>query len=627
MEHYELVQEMPSIERMTTQERLKHARKRRSQQLKKWNQYEKQLDKESSKKKKHQDKHQSQRKPKKSNKGNIKFVPNIVLLEAAARNDLSEVKRLLESGVDPDVTNEDGLTALHQCCIDDSEELMKLLLDHNANVNACDSEMWTPLHAAATCGHMNLCKHLIDRGAELLAVNADGNMPYDICEDEITLDYIETEMSKRGITQEQIDVTRLATEHQMLADLKEFVSQGGDLEIVDQTGATLLHIASANGYIEVVDFLLNNHVCVDTRDKDSWQAVHAAAYWAQQEILELLVDSGADLDAKTKSGETPFDLCEEPDLKQKILDMKDEIETKRVIRQQRPGSQRKHRVSSRNASIRRSSMRGDKSQLFKKEHKEEALHFGLNLMKDEESLMEAEEEHENQPATDIDEVTITVGNDEDRKSPSPPASPAAMSATVEVNSVDGGQGQVISPPAAVTTIQVNKPTPKPRSTVHPHPDSAGSIPSSTPAQGPYPSPPSSSSSHRAGGGSGPPPPHPQPLHPPVGGQQKGVGVGPTLPSLKRERSNSRENLVDLAVQDMFLESVQGRRQHSDGTLQGNNSIAAKTKNGHNNNNNNSSAASVLNSTTDGQLRRFVAPEHAQVIGGDESEKQSCCVIL
>jgi hypothetical protein len=39
---------------------------------------------------------------------------------------------------------------------------------------------------------------LFARGAELLAVNADGNMPYDICEDEVTLDYIETEMAKRG---------------------------------------------------------------------------------------------------------------------------------------------------------------------------------------------------------------------------------------------------------------------------------------------------------------------------------------------------------------------------------------------------------------------------------------------
>ncbi len=36
------------------------------------------------------------------------------------------------------------------------------------------------------------------RSADLLAVNADGNMPYDICEDEMTLDYIESEMAKRG---------------------------------------------------------------------------------------------------------------------------------------------------------------------------------------------------------------------------------------------------------------------------------------------------------------------------------------------------------------------------------------------------------------------------------------------
>ena len=34
--------------------------------------------------------------------------------------------------------------------------------------------------------------------AEILAVNADGNMPYDICEDEMTLDFIESEMSQRG---------------------------------------------------------------------------------------------------------------------------------------------------------------------------------------------------------------------------------------------------------------------------------------------------------------------------------------------------------------------------------------------------------------------------------------------
>lgn len=89
MEHYELVQEMPSVERMSTQDRLKHARKRRSQQLKKWTQYERQLEKESTKKKKHQN--QQIKQQKKPNR-NVRFVGNIALLEATARNDINEGK-------------------------------------------------------------------------------------------------------------------------------------------------------------------------------------------------------------------------------------------------------------------------------------------------------------------------------------------------------------------------------------------------------------------------------------------------------------------------------------------------------------------------------------------------------
>ena len=33
-------------------------------------------------------------------------------------------------------------------------------------------------------------------------------MPYDLCEDETTLSYIENEMARRGVTQEIIDDTR-----------------------------------------------------------------------------------------------------------------------------------------------------------------------------------------------------------------------------------------------------------------------------------------------------------------------------------------------------------------------------------------------------------------------------------
>lgn len=168
----------------------------------------------------------------------ISFENSVVVLEAAARNDIDEVGHLLEQGISPNATNEDGLTPLHQCCIDNNADMLRLLLDYGANVNAQDSEKWTPLHAAATCGHLYLVKLLISRGANLLAVNVDGNMPYDLCDDEETLDCIEAEMSRRGVTQELIDDTRAATETQMLTDLQEIVEKSGDIDVPDRLNAT-----------------------------------------------------------------------------------------------------------------------------------------------------------------------------------------------------------------------------------------------------------------------------------------------------------------------------------------------------------------------------------------------------
>lgn len=69
-------------------------------------------------------------------------------------------------------------------------------------------------------------------------MNADGNMPYDICEDDATLDYIESEMARRGVTQRLIDETRSATETQMLTDLKCMKSEGQSLMFRDHQGAT-----------------------------------------------------------------------------------------------------------------------------------------------------------------------------------------------------------------------------------------------------------------------------------------------------------------------------------------------------------------------------------------------------
>ncbi|XP_014702684.1 protein phosphatase 1 regulatory inhibitor subunit 16B isoform X2 [Equus asinus] len=312
--HVDLLTELQLLEKVPTLERLRAAQKRRAQQLKKWAQYEQDLQ---HRKRKHERKRSTGGRRKK-----VSFEASVALLEASLRNDAEEVRYFLKNKVSPDLCNEDGLTALHQCCIDNFEEIVKLLLSHGANVNAKDNELWTPLHAAATCGHINLVKILVQYGADLLAVNSDGNMPYDLCEDEPTLDVIETCMAYQGITQEKINEMRAAPEQQMIADIHCMIAAGQDLDWIDAQGATLLHIAGANGYLRAAELLLDHGVRVDVKDWDGWEPLHAAAFWGQMQMAELLVSHGASLSARTSMDEMPIDLCEEEEFKVLLLELK-----------------------------------------------------------------------------------------------------------------------------------------------------------------------------------------------------------------------------------------------------------------------------------------------------------------
>lgn len=75
MEHSELVKDMVITEQMSTQDRLRQAKHRRMQQLKIWQMRERE---------------NSRKTTKKSTKRHIVFDESVVLLEAAARNDIDE---------------------------------------------------------------------------------------------------------------------------------------------------------------------------------------------------------------------------------------------------------------------------------------------------------------------------------------------------------------------------------------------------------------------------------------------------------------------------------------------------------------------------------------------------------
>ncbi|XP_072412429.1 protein phosphatase 1 regulatory inhibitor subunit 16B-like [Chiloscyllium punctatum] len=363
--HMDLLTELPFLERLPTPDRLRAAKKRRTQQLKKWAQYEKEMQ------------NKKRKTDKKKNTGNhqrVSFTLNVMLLEASSRNDIEEVSLLLKKNVNPDLCNEDGLTALHQSCIDNFEEMVTLLLDHGTNVDAKDNELWTPLHAAATCRHTNLVKILIERGADLLAVNADGNMPYDLCDDDRTLEIIETAMVNQGITQEKIDQTRTAVEQQMIIDIKDGIQAGADLNARDAQGATLLHVVAANGYCTVAELLLEHGAKVNIKDHDGWEPLHAAACWGQMQIAELLTAHGASLNAKTNLKETPIDLCDDEEFRVLLRQLKHKHDS--ILKSQGKNksslSRRTSSAGSRGTVVRRASV-SDRNNLYRKECEQEAI--------------------------------------------------------------------------------------------------------------------------------------------------------------------------------------------------------------------------------------------------------------
>uniref|UniRef100_A0A672S8U0 Protein phosphatase 1 regulatory subunit 16A n=1 Tax=Sinocyclocheilus grahami TaxID=75366 RepID=A0A672S8U0_SINGR len=286
---------------------------------------------------------------------------------------LLAVRQLLNNGVSPDLFNEDGLTALHQSCIDDFLDIARCLLDAGANVNACDSELWTPLHAAATCGHTDLVQLLIEAGADLLAVNADGNMPYDLCEDEATLELIEMIMAEEGITQERIDECRGAKESAMLSDLQELVASGADLNVKDELGATLLHVAAANGYMSVGELLLEHRISPNDRDADGWTPLHAAACWGQIQMVELLVANGANLNAKSELDEMPLDVCTDEEVRTKMMELKQKHDAimKGQDKHKNTLQKRVSSTGSRGKVVRRTSV-NERSSLYRREHQKEA---------------------------------------------------------------------------------------------------------------------------------------------------------------------------------------------------------------------------------------------------------------
>ncbi|XP_071760873.2 protein phosphatase 1 regulatory subunit 12A isoform X2 [Centroberyx gerrardi] len=250
----------------------------------------------------------------------VRFAQGAVFMAACSAGDREEVAALLRQGADINHANIDGLTALHQACIDENAEMVQFLVESGSDVNRGDNEGWTPLHAAASCGFIQIAKYLIEHGAHVGAVNSEGELPLDVATEDAMERLLKGEIKKQAI---DVDKARKEEERIMLQDAMAVLAGSGALTPHPNTKATALHVAAAKGYIEVLKVLLQCGLDVDSRDIDGWTALHAAAHWGQEEVCTLLADNMCDMGAVNNVGQTPLDVADE-----NLVDTLEELQKK-----------------------------------------------------------------------------------------------------------------------------------------------------------------------------------------------------------------------------------------------------------------------------------------------------------
>jgi len=93
------------------------------------------------------------------------------MMMAALNGDLEFVKQLIAKDAE---VNKKGWAPLHYAAANGHDDIVKLLLDHSAYVDAGSPNGTTPLMMAARGGHVSTVKLLLDNGADLTVKNQIG---------------------------------------------------------------------------------------------------------------------------------------------------------------------------------------------------------------------------------------------------------------------------------------------------------------------------------------------------------------------------------------------------------------------------------------------------------------------
>jgi ankyrin repeat protein len=178
------------------------------------------------------------------------------LYEAAYNGRMDLVKVHLAKGVHPDEPGDNGSTPLMAASRFGHLEIVKVLIEQGAKVNAQNQFLQTPLHQAAY-GYTETVQYLLSKGADPNLNDMFNNSPL------------------------------------------FYLSQDGFHEI-DVDGIKMLIDAGA---------LVNNQGNDSFQEKDGATALHVAAWCCRYENVVQLLKSGADPTIRNKRGHTAFEIA------------------------------------------------------------------------------------------------------------------------------------------------------------------------------------------------------------------------------------------------------------------------------------------------------------------------------
>ena len=101
---------------------------------------------------------------------------------AAGFGNLEIVDYLLSDEVNenPSLARNNNFTPLHAASMNGSTEIVKLLIEKGANVNAqTDPQKYAPIHSASFGGHLDTIKVLVENGADINLRNYRNELPID----------------------------------------------------------------------------------------------------------------------------------------------------------------------------------------------------------------------------------------------------------------------------------------------------------------------------------------------------------------------------------------------------------------------------------------------------------------